>query len=144
MTNPSPVEVKGKQVDPKQYAGVVKTRGQTQLAQEYIIPGKSFEEALARTTIRDPNFLNNIVQLHSQMMMFNKNGLFDDRIKALINLLNGQNSLQGFNRSLSAMVGTGIYYPEGAGIKMSKEDRKNFNEAQKMKYGKGDKEDKEE
>jgi hypothetical protein len=135
----APVEVKPNghppAIDPTKYGGVVKPRGQTQLAQEYIIPGKNFEEALARTTIRDPNFLNNIVQLKAQMDMFNKEGLFNDRIKALVNLLNGQNALNGINRSLSAMVGTGIYFAEGAGIKMSKEDKERLQETQRIKYG---------
>jgi hypothetical protein len=124
-----------KVIDPSQYGGVVKVRGQSQLAEQYIMPAKNFKDALARTTIRDPNFLNNIVQLHGQMMEFNKEGLFNDAIEELVNLLIGQNALQGYNRSLSAMVGTGIYYPEGAGIKMSKEDKANYMEAQRLKHG---------
>jgi hypothetical protein len=141
MANTPPVENTNGKIDPKQYAGVVKTRGQTQLAQEYIIPGKNFADAAARTTIRDPNFATDVVLLKGQMEIFNGTGLFNSRIDDIVNLLNIQNSLNGFNRSLSAMVGTGIYYPEGAGIKMSKEDKKNYMDTQKMKYGKGNRED---
>ncbi|MDD5338164.1 MAG: hypothetical protein PHG35_01965 [Dehalococcoidales bacterium] len=114
--------------------GVRKLPGQKNLAQEYITPGKDFQDALARTTIQDPNFLNNVVQLYGQMMEFNENHLFDDAINELTLLLIGKNALGGYNRSLSAMVGTGIYYPEGAGIKMSKEDKKNYMEAQRLKF----------
>jgi hypothetical protein len=152
MTTETPIQTGnngGRKVDPRKIGNMIELKGQTPLAKEFIIPGDTFEEALANTTIDNPNFLNNIVQLKAQMDMFNKidpktgKGIFDSRIQALVNLLNGQNSLKGYGRSISAMVGTGIYVPTGAGVPLSKEDKKSFTDAQRLKYGKRDKEEEE-
>ena len=112
---------------------VVKLRGQTQLPMEYMIPGKTFEDALARTTLPDRNQLNAIIQLYDWMESFDENERFRNAKQSVVDLLVGYNALNGFNRSLAAMTHTGIYLPEGAGIKMSKEDRKAFTESQRMR-----------
>lgn len=119
--------------------GVVKLRAQTQLAQEFISPGKAFDEALARTTIRDEGQLYSICLLHQWMETLNWNGIFDKEIQALCHLLTGFNAVGGINRSISAMVGTGIYLPEGAGVKLSKQDREALTELQRMRYAGKDK-----
>jgi hypothetical protein len=119
--------------------GVVKLRAQTQLAQEFITPGKAFDEALARTTIRDEGQLYSICLLHQWMEAFNERHLFDTRIQALCHLLTGFNAIGGINRSIAAMVGTGIYLPDGAGVKLSKQDREALTELQRMRYAGKDK-----
>lgn len=105
------------------------------LAQEFLKPGNSFDDALARTVIRDEGQLYSITTLYQWMESFNDRGLFSTRKKALIHLLIGFNAVNGFNRSLAAMVGTGIYLPEGAGIKLSKDERKALTELQKARKG---------
>lgn len=109
--------------------GVVKIVGQTQLPQEFITIGKSFEEALGRCTIRDDEQKNAIVIYKAQMEMF----VMWEEIKDLTNWLNASAAVGGFNRSLAAMTYTRVYVPEGAGIKISKDNQKALIEMQKQR-----------
>lgn len=115
--------------DRGQVTGVVKLRGQSQLPQEFITSGKTFIDALGKTVFRDPNQATSVILYYAQLKLFN----MDSEIEDLTNFLNAQNAIGGINKSLAAMTHTGIYLPEGAGIKMSKDDRKQLSELQKMK-----------
>jgi len=110
-------------------AGVIKIAQPGQLAQEFITVGKSFEEALGRCVIRDDEQKNAIIIYKAQLEMFD----MINEVKDLTNLLNAASAVGGFNRSLSAMVGTQIFVPEGAGIKLSKENQKALMELQKQR-----------
>ena len=101
-------------------AGVVRIVGQTQLPQEFITVGRDFDAALGRTALRDDNQLNAVVLYKAKLEMF---GMLDE-IKDLTSWLNGRPAIGGFNRSQAIMAHTGIYVPEGAGIKVSKETQK--------------------
>ena len=110
-------------------AGVVRIVGQTQLPQEFITIGKEFEEALGRCVLRDDDQRNAIIIYKAQLEMFSM--LIE--IQDLTNWLNASAAVGGFNRSLAAMTYTGIYVPEGAGIKVSKENQKALMEMQKQR-----------
>lgn len=110
-------------------AGVIHIAQPGQIAQEFITAGKSFEEALGRCTIRDDEQKNAIIIYKAQLSLF----LMTDEIMDLTNLLNAASAVGGFNKSLAAMVATGIYVPEGAGIKLSKENQKALMELQKQR-----------
>ncbi len=110
-------------------AGVVQIASQSQLPQEFITIGKSFEEALGRCVLRDDYQKNAIVIYKAQLEMF---GMFE-AIADLTNWLNASAAVGGFNRSLAAMTYTNIYVPEGAGIKVSKENQKALMEMQKQR-----------
>jgi len=107
--------------------GVVKIVGQSQLPQEFITVGKSFEEALGRCTLRDDRQKNAIIIYKAQLEMFK----MSDQIQDLANWLNASSAVGGINKSLAAMTYTGIYVPEGAGIKLSKQGSKEYMEAQR-------------
>jgi hypothetical protein len=109
--------------------GVVKIVGQSQLPQEFITIGKNFEEALGRCTLRDDAQKNAIIIYKAQLSMFG----MTDEIQDLTNLLNASAAVGGFNRSLAAMTYTQIYVPEGAGIKVSKENQKALMEMQRQR-----------
>lgn len=108
-------------------AGVVKIVGQSQLPQEFITIGKNFEEALGRCVLRDDEQKNAVIVYKAQLEMFE----MWDEIQDLTNWLNASAAVGGFNRSLAAMTYTGIYVPEGAGIRFSKENQKVLKELQK-------------
>lgn len=116
-------------VDKNRVAGVVKIVGQTQLPQEFITIGKSFDEALGRCVLRDDVQRNAVILYKAQLEMF---GMCRE-IEDLTNWLNASAAVGGFNRSLAAMTHTGIYIPEGAGIKLSKENQKALMEMQKLR-----------
>ena len=107
--------------------GVVKIVGQSQLPQEFITIGKSFEEALGRCTLRDDRQKNAIIIYKAQLEMFS---MFKE-IGDLTNWLNASSAVGGYNKSLAAMTYTGIYVPEGAGIHLSKQGSKEYLEAQR-------------
>ncbi len=109
--------------------GVIKIEGQGQLPQEFITIGKGFGEALGRCVLRDDNQRNAVILYKAQLEMFGLGEEIDD----LINWLNASAAVGGFNRSLAAMTYTGIYVPEGAGIKLSKENQKAIMELQKVR-----------
>lgn len=121
--------------------GVIPIVGTTRLPQEFITAGKNFVEALGRTTFRDPNQAVSVTLYYAQMSLWNKEGKFNREIQDLTNFLNAQNAIGGYNKSLAAMCETGIYLPEGAGIKLSKDDRQALTELQKMKYHKRNEEE---
>lgn len=100
-----------------------------QLAKEFITTGESFNEALGRCTIRDDEQKNAVIIYKAQLALF---GMLEE-IEDLTNWLNAGSAVGGFNRSLAAMVATGIYVPEGAGIKISKENQKALMELQKQR-----------
>ena len=108
-------------------SSVVKFVGQTQLPQEFITIGKSFEEALGRCTIRDDEQKNAIIIYKAQLEMFE----MWNEIQDLTNFLNASSAVGGYNKSLAAMTHTGIYVPEGAGIKLSKQNQKALADIQK-------------
>jgi len=107
--------------------GVVKIVGQSQLPQEFITIGENFEEALGRCTLRDDRQKNAVIIYKAQLEMFK----MYDEIQDLTNWLNASSAVGGYNKSLAAMTYTGIYVPEGAGIKLSKQGSKEFMEAQR-------------
>jgi hypothetical protein len=109
--------------------GVVKIAGQSQLPQEFITIGKSFEEALGRCVLRDDAQKNAVIIYKAQLELFE----MWDEIQDLTNWLNASAAVGGFNRSLAAMTYTQIYVPEGAGIKVSKENQKALMEMQKQR-----------
>lgn len=107
-----------------------------QLAQKFIEPGKTFDEALSNTRITGPNsqqFLRDIVLLHSKMERWNKRHLFDNEIESLVSLLNGIRSIDGIGMNLAAMTDVDIYYPQGGGIELSKEDKQIYADINKSK-----------
>ena len=110
-------------------SGVVKIVGQTQLPQEFITIGKSFEDALGRCVLRDERQKNAVIIYKAQLEMFD----MYEEIQDLTNWLNASAAVGGFNRSLAAMTHTGIYVPEGAGIKVSKENQRALMEMQKQR-----------
>ena len=110
-------------------AGVIHIAQPGQLAQEFITVGKSFEEALGRCVIRDDEQKNAIIIYKAQLEMFD----MITEIADLTSWLNAASAVGGFNRSLSAMVGTNIFVAEGAGIKLSKENQKALMEMQKQR-----------
>jgi len=111
--------------------GVLKIARSSELAQEFITVGKSFEEALGRCSIRDDEQRNAIIIYKAQLDLFD----MTNEVQDLTNWINAGSAIGGFNRSLAAMVGTGIYYPVGAGIKVGKEDQKALMEIQKQREG---------
>lgn len=117
---------KGNKNAQRSVTGVVKIAGQSQLPQEFITIGTSFEEALGRCTLRDDRQKNAIILYKAQLDMF---GMID-AVQDLTNWLNASSAVGGFNKSLAAMTYTGIYVPEGAGIKLSKQGSKEYMEAQ--------------
>lgn len=122
--------------------GVVKfPQGQGQLAIKFIEPGKTFDEALTCTRITDPNFLRNIVLLHTKFLRFNEEHLFDPEIKSLVSLLNGIRSINGIGMNLAAMTDVDIYYPQGGGMEMSKDDKKALLEMNRIKHGQRNRQD---
>lgn len=126
MENPKNKEFKHERGD---VAGVVRIVGHAQLPQEFITIGKNFEEALGRCVLRDDEQKNAIIIYKAQLEMF---GLLNE-IQDLTNWLNASAAVGGYNRSLAAMSHTGIYVPEGAGIKISKENQKALMEMQKQR-----------
>ena len=114
--------------------GVLKIVKSGDLAQEFITVGKSFEEALGRCSIRDDEQRNAIIIYKAQLDLFE----MINEVQDLTNWVNAGSAVGGFNRSLAAMVGTGIYYPVGAGIKVGKEDQKALMEIQKQKDSRRD------
>jgi len=114
--------------------GVLKIVKSGDLAQEFITVGKSFEEALGRCSIRDDEQRNAIIIYKAQLDLFGMN----NEVQDLTNWVNAGSAVGGFNRSLAAMVGTGIYYPVGAGIKVGKEDQKALMEIQKQRDSRRD------
>lgn len=127
-------EKSGQKVDRSRFnGGVVKIVGQTQLPQEFITIGRSFEDALGRCTLRDDQQRNDVIIYKAQLEMFNKHNELEKEIEDLTSFLNASAAVGGFNRSLAAMTHTGIYVPEGAGIKVSKENQRALMEMQKQR-----------
>lgn len=110
-------------------AGVVHMVNSTQLPQEFITIGKTFEEALGRCRIRDDNQKNFFILYKTQLEEFE----LTDEINELTSLLNASAAVGGFNISAAIMAHTGIYVPEGAGIKLGKEQYKQLMEAQRIR-----------
>ncbi len=108
---------------------VVKIVQQGQLPIEFITIGKSFEEALGRCVLRDDEQKNAVIIYKAQLEMFD----MYEEIQDLTNWLNASAAVGGFNRSLAAMTYSQIYVPEGAGIKVSKENQKALMEMQKQR-----------
>lgn len=109
--------------------GVIKIEKQGQLPEEFIKVGRDFDEALGKCVLRDDNQKNAVILYKAQLETF---GLWDE-IRDLTSWLNASGAVGGFNRSLAAMTYTGIYVPEGAGIKISKENQKALMEIQKLR-----------
>lgn len=132
-----PEKHEAKSGESRGYEGVVKIASQGQLPQEFITIGKSFEEALGRCTLRDDRQKNAIIIYKAQLEMF---GMMKE-IQDLTNWLNASSAVGGYNKSLAAMTYTGIYIPEGAGIKLSKQGSKEYLEAQRRLEDSSKKED---
>ncbi len=111
------------------YEGVIKIEGQGQLPKEFITIGRDFDDALGRCVLRDDNQRNAVILYKAQLELFE----MWEEIKDLTSWLNSSVAVGGFNRSLAAMTYTGIYVPEGAGIKLSKENQKALMELQKQR-----------
>lgn len=124
----------GRKRDFSRLEGVVKFAGQGQLPQEFLTIGKDFDEALGRCVLRDDDQRNVVILYKAQLEMF---GLWGE-IGSLTSWLNASAAVGGYNRSLAAMTYTGIYVPEGAGIKLSRSQEKTLMELQKLRaQGKG-------
>ncbi len=108
---------------------VVKIVQQGQLPIEFITIGKSFEEALGRCVLRDDEQKNAVIIYKAQLEMFD----MYEEIQNLTNWLNAYAAVGSSNRSLAAMTYSQIYVPEGAGIKVSKENQKALMEMQKQR-----------
>jgi hypothetical protein len=115
--------------------GVIHIAQPGQLANEFITSSKSFDEALAKCPIRDEQLRNAIICYKAQLDMFE----MTIEIGQLTSWLTGSSAVGGFNRSIAAMVGTGVYIPEGAGIKLTKESEKALMELQKQRAMSGNK-----
>jgi hypothetical protein len=139
MTTTGPVyatdEQKKKSKGAPHYGVVKFPQGGGQLATKFVEPAKTFDEALANTRITDENFLRDIVLLENKMEMFNKRGLFDNDIQSLTNLLTGMRSINGIGMNLAAMTDVDIYYPQGGGMEMSKDDKRALLEINRIKNG---------
>lgn len=107
--------------------GVLHIAQPGQLANEFITAEKSFDAQLAKSCIADEQLKNDIITYYAQLRMFE----MTEEINQLTSWLIGSSAVGGFNRSIAAMVGTGIYVPEGAGIKLSKDNQKALMELQK-------------
>ena len=116
-----------KERDVNRIRGVVQNIGQKQLPQEFITIGTTFAEALGRCVLRDERQKNAVIIYKAQLEMFG----MTEEIQDLVNWLNASAAVGGFNRSLAAMTYGRIYVPEGAGIKVSKENHKALMELQK-------------
>lgn len=101
---------------------------QTQLPLEYILPGKTFPEALAKTTTRDVRRGVAIILLYDWMDDFDEEEIFKKEKQALLNLLTVQNTQDGINLNLASMTYSRIYLPQGGGIKLDKEQKKELAE----------------
>ena len=119
--------------------GVIKIERQSQLPQEFITVGRTFEEALGRAVLRDDKQKNDVILYAAQLRMFEMWDELDD----LTAWLNASAAVGGFNRSLAAMTYTGIFVAEGAGIKMDKETTKSLMEIQRLRAAGKTDEDKE-
>jgi len=108
---------------------VVKITGLSNLPQEFITAGKTFQETLGRCTIIDERQRSAIILYKAQLDMFTLTLAIED----LTNWLNASSAVGGYNKSLAAMTHTGIYVPEGAGIRLSKQGSKEYMEAQRRK-----------
>jgi hypothetical protein len=106
-------------------SGVIKVVGSTQLPQEFITIGKSFEEALGRAVLRDDKQKNAIILYKAQMEMFD----LDVETQDLTNWLNASAAVGGYNRLQAIMAHVGIVIPEAAGVRLSKQGSKEFIEA---------------
>lgn len=109
--------------------GVVQIAGQSSLAQEFITVGLTFAEALGRCVLRDERQKNGIIIYKAQLEMFDMTKEIED----LTNWLNASAAVGGFNRALAAMTDTDVFVPQGAGIRLSKEDQKELREVQKQR-----------
>ncbi len=109
--------------------GIIEIESQSQLPQEFITIGQSFEEALGRCVLRDDDQKNCVIIYKAQLEMFD----MWEEIQDLTNWLNASAAVGGFNRSLAAMTHTGIIVSEGLGIKISKESQKALAELNKYK-----------
>lgn len=118
--------------------GVIRISSQGQLPQEFLTVGKDFDEALGRAVLRDDKQRNAVILYKAQLEMFE----MWDEIRDLTSWLNASAAVGGFNRSLAAMTYTGIYVPEGAGIKMDKDTKKSLLEIQKLRAMGKDKDNK--
>lgn len=109
--------------------GVIKIVGSKELPGEFITVGKSFSEALGRASILDERQRNAIIIYKAQLEMFEMNNELND----LTDWVNASIAIGGINRSLAAMAYTGIYTPDGAGIKLDKDSKKVLIEMQRMR-----------
>ena len=138
METKTPFKRKDGKRDFNSLSSVVQFVGQGQLPQEFLTIGKDFDETLGRCVLRDDWQRNCVILYKAQLELF---GMWDE-IKDLTSWLNASAAVGGFNRSLAAMTYTGIYVPEGAGIKLGKDQQKSLMELQKLRAtGHNDKED---
>lgn len=100
--------------------GIDSTVGDGSLAKEFITAADSVEEAFAKTIFRDENHLNSALALHRKLVKFHNAAGLD----TFLNKLNGLPAVGGYNRATSALVGTGVIYPEAMGVHLSKDSKK--------------------
>ena len=120
-------------------SGVIKVVGSTQLPQEFITIGKTFEEALGRAVLRDDKQKNAVILYKAQLEMFD----LEDEIQDLTNWLNASAAVGGYNRLQAIMAHVGIVIPEAAGVKLSKQGSKEFIEAHRRQQYQNDRENQE-
>ena len=116
-------------VDKGTKANVLNIAGQSQLPEEFIKIGKEFDDALGKAVLRDEEQRNSLVLTKAWLL---RHGLIEE-VEILTNWLASGPAIGGFNRSLAAMAYTGIYTPEGAGLKTSKESQKAMQELRQEK-----------
>ena len=106
---------------------VVRVTAESSLEREFITPGLSHNETIAKTKIIDQNELNDITRLVDWMEDFED----AEGLKTVNFWLNGKNSIGGYSSILALMGRTQIFSPSAAGVKLSKEESKYFDDLHK-------------
>jgi len=102
------------------FAGLARRVKQPQTPLEFITPAKTFQEALAKSRLKDDNQRNLAILYYAQLKMFD----MDEEIEDLILSLIATTAVGGHNLNLTAMTHVGIFFPEASGTKLDKDQRK--------------------
>jgi hypothetical protein len=115
----------------KHPGGLVHIMEQGNIAKDFITSDPEWDNAVRKAKFVDRNELNDIIKLHEYYMRFNKTHKMDNRIKALLNLVNGTWAIGGYSVMHAVMVATGIVSPEASGVSLDKEARESLRQANK-------------
>lgn len=106
---------------------VVRVTAESSLEREFITSGLRIEDTISKTKLADQNELNDVTRYVSWLREFE-----DEEGKEDLNFwLNGKNSIGGYSSILALMGKTQIFSPSAAGVKLSKEETKYFDELHK-------------